>query len=71
MSINLLKFIKTMPLKTVNGVDMVLFNEISTDLKHQNGFGNKDILEAKLIELEKAGHFKTHREDDVLIGISF
>jgi len=60
-----------MPLRTVNGVEMVLFNEFFICLKYQNGFDNQDILEAKLIELEKVGHLKTHREDEVLIGISF
>jgi len=72
MNINLLEFIKALPTKTYKGHGTIVgFDEIFVGLERQIGFNNQDVLAFKLIELEKIGHLKIHRDiNDVIVGVS-
>ena len=78
MKVNILEFLKTLPQQ--NDIDhgvIIGFDKIYVGLKCQHGIDNKDLVEAKLSELAKAGYIKIHRlyddedEQDVIVGVSF
>lgn len=63
MSINLLEFIKSLPVRTHQNYGAAVdFDTIYHGLEHLNGFDSKDMLEMKLIELEKVGYLNMHRD---------
>jgi hypothetical protein len=71
MSINLLEFIKSLPVRTYqnHGVAVGL-DTIYRELAQQKGF-DSNLLEVKLIELEKVGYLKIHRDlSDVIVAVS-
>ncbi len=68
MSINLLEFIKSLPVRTYQNHGVAVgFDTIYRELEQQNGFDSQEILEMKLIELEKVGYLKIHRDINKII----
>jgi len=63
MSVNLLEFIKTLPIKThkIYGV-VVGIDTIYHGLGLRNEINSKDVLEMQLIELEKSSCLKIYRD---------
>ncbi len=72
MSINLLEFIKSLPVRSHQNYGVAVgFDTIYRELEHQNGFDNKDVLEMKLIELENVGYLNMHRDiNGVITAVS-
>jgi hypothetical protein len=63
MSINLLEFIKSLPVRMHQNYGVAVgFDTIYRELEQQNGFDSKDMLVMKLIELEKVGYLNMHRD---------